>query len=80
MFQAPHPSDRNRTAAFTVLEVAGTEVRCTANHPLAGVTLHFNLEVVEIRDGTQEEVLQGRVMAPGEGASSGCCSDPNCDN
>ena len=78
MFEGPHPSDRTRAVSFRVLEVTGSEVRCTANHPLAGMTLHFNLKVLEVREATADELSQGHVLSPNETASSGCCSDPNC--
>lgn len=79
-FEGPHPANPTRAAMYTVLEVAGTNLRCSANHPLAGMTLHFEIEVTEVRDATALEVQQGRVLPPGTTQSpSGCCSDPNCD-
>ena len=80
MFQGPHPSDQTKAAMYTVIELAGDEVRCTANHPLAGVTLHFNLEVVEIREATPAEVSQGRVLPPSENQEEECCDDTDCGN
>jgi FKBP-type peptidyl-prolyl cis-trans isomerase SlyD len=35
------------------------------NHPLAGETLHFNVEIVEVRDATSEELEHGHVHGPG---------------
>jgi len=80
MFQGPHPSDQSRSAVYTVIDVANDQVRCTANHPLAGVTLHFSLEVMDIRTATAAELSAGRILPPGETPQSSCCSDPNCDN
>ena len=35
------------------------------NHPLAGVTLNFDVAVVEVRDATAEELSHGHAHAPG---------------
>ena len=35
------------------------------NHPLAGRTLYYEVEVVEIRDASAEEVAHGHVHGPG---------------
>ena len=39
----------------TVEKITDTEVICDVNHPLAGMTLHFVGEVVEVRDTTEED-------------------------
>jgi len=40
----------------TVLALEGEEVLLDANHPLAGQTLHFEVELVEVRPATREEL------------------------
>jgi len=35
------------------------------NHPLAGETLHFDVEIMEVRDATEEELSHGHVHGPG---------------
>ncbi|MDH3640273.1 MAG: peptidylprolyl isomerase [Gammaproteobacteria bacterium] len=40
-------------------------VTIDANHPLAGVTLHFDVTVTEVRDATAEEVEHGHAHGPG---------------
>ncbi len=41
-----------------VMEVKGDAVVVDANHPLAGVVLHYAIEVQEVRDATEEEINQ----------------------
>ena len=35
------------------------------NHPLAGMQLHFEVEVLAVRDATPEEVTHGHLHEPG---------------
>ncbi len=65
MFQGPHPVDQTQMAHFTVMEVTDSEIRCTANHPLAGVTLHFDIDIVDVREATTEELAHGHIHGPG---------------
>jgi FKBP-type peptidyl-prolyl cis-trans isomerase SlyD len=48
-----------------VVEVDDETVWVDENHPLAGVTLHFAIEVVEVRDATATEVEHGHPHGPG---------------
>jgi len=48
-----------------VVEVEGDDVTIDANHPMAGKTLHFDVEVVEVREATPQEVEHGHVHAHG---------------
>lgn len=50
---------------ITVTAVDGDEVTIDGNHPLAGQTLHFSVEVVEVRDASEEELAHGHVHGPG---------------
>lgn len=50
---------------ITVVEVSPRGVLVDGNHPLAGVTLHFHVEVVEIREATASELDHGHVHGPG---------------
>lgn len=45
-----------------VVEVRGNQVVVDANHPLAGLTLYFDLEVMEAREATDEEVAVGHPL------------------
>lgn len=48
-----------------VVEVAGEVVKVDMNHPLAGVDLKFDVEVMEIREASQEELDHGHVHQGG---------------
>lgn len=50
----------------TVTEVGESDVTVDGNHPLAGQTLHFAVEVADVREATEEEGNQGYV---GNGAA-----------
>jgi FKBP-type peptidyl-prolyl cis-trans isomerase SlyD len=45
----------------TVTKVEGDSVTVDANHPLAGKPLNFDVNVVEVRDATDEELTHGHV-------------------
>jgi FKBP-type peptidyl-prolyl cis-trans isomerase SlyD len=40
-------------------------IEVDANHPMAGVDLHFEVEVMAIRAATTEEIEHGHVHGPG---------------
>ena len=49
----------------TIVGVTDETVKVDANHPLAGVTLHFDVKIVGVRDATPEEIQHGHVHGPG---------------
>ena len=49
----------------TVVKVGKFNVDVDANHPLAGETLTFEVEITEIRDASSEETEHGHVHGPG---------------
>jgi FKBP-type peptidyl-prolyl cis-trans isomerase SlyD len=62
-FQAQTSSGETRIA--TVKAVQGDMVTVDMNHPLAGEQLHFEVEITEVRDATEEELAHGHVHGPG---------------
>lgn len=50
---------------FWVVEADDEKVHIDGNHPLAGVPLHFEIEVVDVRMATVEERTHGHVHGPG---------------
>ncbi|MES9963694.1 MAG: peptidylprolyl isomerase [Candidatus Sedimenticola sp. 20ELBAFRAG] len=53
----------------TVTAVDDKQVTVDGNHPLAGKNMSFELEIVEVRDATSEEIEHGHVHEEG-----GSCS------
>lgn len=51
--------------SVTVLKVGHSVVDVDLNHPLAGRTLSFEIEVVEVRAAAPEELAHGHVHGPG---------------
>ena len=50
---------------FTVVEINDDIVIVDLNHQMAGYTLHFSVEIVEIREATSEELDHGHAHGPG---------------
>lgn len=48
-----------------ITQIEGDNVTLDLNHPLAGVTLHFAVEVMDVRVATAEELDHGHVHGPG---------------
>lgn len=51
---------------ITVKAVEGDQVIIDGNHEMAGQTLHFDVEVVSVREATEEEIDHGHVHAHGD--------------
>lgn len=55
----------NQGGVVTVTEVGLENVTVDANHPLAGIELNFDVEIMEVRSATPEELTHGHVHGPG---------------
>lgn len=42
-----------------IASIEGDQITVDANHPLAGVTLNFDVKIVGVREATQEELSHG---------------------
>lgn len=72
----------NGVMIVRVTGIDDDKVSLDGNHPLAGVELRFDVEVLEVRDPTQKELdeLARRAAAEAEAACSGSCSDSCCSS
>ncbi len=57
MFETQSPD--GAVQRIMVKGVDGDEVTIDGNHPLAGVPLNFAVEIVEVREATEEEIAHG---------------------
>ena len=50
--------------SFVIVSVEGDEVVLDANHPMAGKTLTFDVEVMGVREATPDELSHGHAHGP----------------
>jgi FKBP-type peptidyl-prolyl cis-trans isomerase SlyD len=62
-FHAQGPN--GETIAVTVTSVEDDTVTVDGNHPLSGVHLNFAVEIIDVREASQEEIEHGHVHGPG---------------
>lgn len=62
-FSSATPDGSPVNVVITAIEE--DEVVIDGNHPLAGVQLHFDIELLEVREATAEELEHGHVHGPG---------------
>ncbi len=68
--------DQELNQVMTVVEVREDKVTLDGNHPLAGVKINVDAEILEVRDATTselEQVYSAKIGCDG-GCSSGCDS------
>ncbi len=51
--------------AVTIEKVGMSVVDVDLNHPMAGKNLHFDVEIVDVREARQEEIEHGHVHGDG---------------
>lgn len=60
-----HAHGPDGARVITVIGFDGDQVAVDGNHPLAGQTLFFEVNVVDVREATSEELDHGHVHGPG---------------
>jgi len=58
--------DEGQPVMITISEVNGDDITIDGNPPLAGVTLNYQVEVMDVRDASEEELSHGHIHAHGE--------------
>ena len=62
-FHAQGPD--GNAVVVTVTELKDDVVVVDGNHNLAGVDLNFDIEIVDVREASEEEIEHGHVHGPG---------------
>jgi len=60
-----HADSNHGPRTVTVAKVAADTITVDGNHPLADQTLHFAVQIVEVRAASKEELSHGHVHGPG---------------
>lgn len=50
---------------FVITKIENEDITVNFNHPLAGKNLEFDVELLDVRDATPEEISHGHVHGPG---------------
>jgi FKBP-type peptidyl-prolyl cis-trans isomerase SlyD len=50
---------------FVITKMENEDITVNFNHPLAGKNLEFDVELLDVRDATPEEISHGHVHGPG---------------
>ena len=70
MFPEDMPLDLGRMlmsdgGPFRIVAITEKTVRCDFDNPMAGKTLHFEVEVMDVRAATEDELAHGHAHGPG---------------
>ncbi len=60
-----HAESPNGPQLITVTKVENDMVTVDGNHPLAGIELHFDVTIKEVREASEEEIAHGHVHGEG---------------
>lgn len=56
--------DGEQPVLFTIVGIEGDDVLIDGNHPLAGRDLVFDVEIIEVRPATKDEIAHGHAHGP----------------
>jgi len=70
-----HAQTEDGMQVVEVINLSDDTVTIDGNHPLAGVKLHFDIEILDVRDATEDEMSHGHIHTTG-----GCGQDHSEDD
>lgn len=53
--------ENGQVQRVVIASIDGDQVTVDGNHPLAGMTLNFDVKIISVRDATEEEISHGHV-------------------
>lgn len=57
-------ASNGETIVLWITDIRGSRVYVDTNHPLAGKTLHFDVEVIDLREASEDEKAHGHAHGP----------------
>lgn len=60
-----HADVSHGSGVITIIEIDGDDITIDGNHPLAGEALTFDVEVIDVRAATEDELSHGHVHGEG---------------
>ena len=60
-----HADVSSGPGVVTVVSIEGDDITIDGNHPLAGIALNFDVEVIDVRLATAEEASHGHIHGAG---------------
>jgi FKBP-type peptidyl-prolyl cis-trans isomerase SlyD len=60
-----HADVSSGTGVVTVVNIEDDDITIDGNHPLAGLALTFDVEVIDVRPATEEEAAHGHIHGAG---------------
>ena len=90
MFPADMPLDlgmmlMSDAGPLRIVAITESTVRCDFNNPMAGKTLHFEVEIMDVRAATPDELAHGHAHGPGghhhhepDSEKDGGCGNDGC--
>jgi FKBP-type peptidyl-prolyl cis-trans isomerase SlyD len=60
-----HAAVNSGSGIITVIKIDGDEITVDGNHPMAGQSLNFDVEIIGVRLATKEELSHGHIHGAG---------------